>query len=287
MAYREPRKDEAHDGAELVCAVRGKAGEGQTGPGELTFSFSRAAASCPVSSSWAVVLSHAPSARTVWEQAGSLAPGGRGRREVWEEVLSTLGNICCQKKTSPRHTEGELRVSTGNAKLHSTARPPERDLNARVSEKKQQEREKPEVEPENETIYQLGDPWSCGSGPRTELWSRTTDTAPLPGFRTTDRASLPGCRTSDRAVGQDHGQSLAAEVQDLRQSCGSGPRTEPRCQGAGPPTELWVRTTDRASLPGCRTSDRAVGQDHGQSLAAGVQDPPRLRALGNWKSRTV
>ncbi|CAL8392038.1 unnamed protein product, partial [Gadus morhua 'NCC'] len=39
---------------------------------------------------------------------------------------------------------------------------------------------------------------------------------------------------------------------------------------------LWVRTTDRAvsrttdraSLPGCRTSDRAVGQDHGQSPAA-------------------
>ena len=73
MAYREPRKDEAHDGGELVCAVRGKAGEGQTGPGELTFSFSRAAASCPVMSSiWAVVLSHAPSARTVWDQAGSL-----------------------------------------------------------------------------------------------------------------------------------------------------------------------------------------------------------------------
>ena len=46
-------------------------------------------------------------------------------------MLSTLGTICCQKKTSPRHTEGELRVSTGNAKLHSTARPPERDWNAR------------------------------------------------------------------------------------------------------------------------------------------------------------
>ena len=63
------RRGPRRSGAGVGSSVRGQAGEGQAVPGELTFSFSRAAASCPVSSSWPVVLSHAPSARTVWERA--------------------------------------------------------------------------------------------------------------------------------------------------------------------------------------------------------------------------
>ena len=49
-------------------------------------------------------------------------PGGRKRREIWEEVLSTLDDICCQKKTGPGQVTPKANCESARGTQSYTAR---------------------------------------------------------------------------------------------------------------------------------------------------------------------